>query len=265
MNNFKTATLASVFALFAGAAYAADVGAKVEVDVIENASGKFEATPSVELTFGNDLGSEFFGGLTVVSVDEDIKLDEWFIGMNIGATTVSFGDQGDLFDFGGLEVVGGETLASPADDHVSVIVSYNGFSGLVGFEDIESDVSEIENVQLSYSTFVRNVDVIAAVDYNLDSEDFTVAVDALAQIDSVWSVGGTLTYADILAYEARGGYVVTETVSAAAFLNGDENDWSQNVGLGVLYVKDGLEAYAEVGYNLDTKEATPAVGVSFSF
>jgi hypothetical protein len=265
MTNFKTAALVSAFALFAGTAYAADVGAKVEVDVVETASGKFVATPSVELTFGSDDTSAVFGGASVASVDEDLFVDEWFIGVNVGSTRVSLGDQGDLFDFGGLEAIGGETLASPADDHVSVIVTQGAFSGLIGFTDIESDLGEIENVQLSYAASVQTVDLIAAVDYNLNTEDFIVALDAATAVNDVFSVGGTLTYENIIAYEARGAYTVTATVVAAGFINGDENDWAQNVGAGLLYANDGLEAYAEVGYNLDSDEVTPAVGVSFSF
>ncbi len=34
---------------------------------------------------------------------------------------------------------------------------------------------------------------------------------------------------------------------------------------GVVYTKDSLSAFAEVGYNLDTEETTPAIGVSFNF
>lgn len=265
MTIFKTVTFASVFALFAGASSAADLGATIGVDVVETVAGNFAATPTVELTFGNDLESAAFGGGTVASVDGTLVVDEWYIGVNLGATSVSLGDQGDLFSFGGLEAVGGETLASPADDHESIIVSAGAVSGLVGFSDMTGDISEIENVQLSYITSVAAVDLMGAVDYNLNSEDLTLAVDGTTSVTEQLSVSGTLTYADIFAYEGRVGYAVSTQVALAGYVNGDENDWAQNIGGGVGYLNNGLEAYAEVGYNLDSKEVTPAVGVSFSF
>jgi hypothetical protein len=56
-----------------------------------------------------------------------------------------------------------------------------------------------------------------------------------------------------------------DALDVSAFVNGDADDMAQNIGAGVVYTKDSLSAFAEVGYNLDAKETTPALGVSFSF
>ena len=74
------------------------------------------------------------------------------------------------------------------------------------------------------------------------------------------TVGLAVTYADYAAYEATVGYD-----AFTAYLNGDENDTFQNVGVGYSAAVQGADVYAEVGYNLDTEEFTPAVGVSINF
>lgn len=250
----------------AGAAFAADVGGEVGAEVTKNAAGDYVATPTVELSFGHKTeGAIAFGSIGVEGVDGDLVVDSWAVGLAFGATSVSFGDQGDLFDFGGLEVVGGETLTNPADDHESVIVRHGDFAGLVGLTDISTDVSDVENVQVSYAHDYGTVNVVAAVDYNLNTEDYIVGVAADSNVTEVTNVAVTLTYADLLAYEAVGTYDYTEAVAVAGFVNGDENDVAQNIGAGVVYTQDGLKAFAEVGYDLDTDEVAPAVGVSFSF
>ncbi len=249
-----------------GAAFAADFGGEVGAEVTKNGAGDYVATPTIELTFGHNTdGAIAFGGIGVEADDSDLVIDSWHVGVAFGATSLSFGDQGDLFSFGGLEVVGGETLTNPADDHESLIVRHGDFAGLVGFTDIGSDVSDVENVQIAYAHDYGTVNVVAAVDYNLNTEDYIVGVTGDSNVTEVTNLAVTLTYADLLAYETVGTYEYTEAVSIAGFVNGDEDDAFQNIGAGIVYTQDGLKAFAEVGYNVDTEEATPAVGVSFSF
>lgn len=244
---------------FAGTAYAADVAGEVTVDVAKDA-GNYVATPSVDLSFGaKGDAATMFAGVDVTVDSGDLVLDGWHIGTKFGATSVSFGDQGDLFSFGGLEVVGGETLASVSDDHESVIVKSGNIGVLVGFTDITADVGDIENVQLAYSGEAGAVKYNTTVDYNLDTEDFVVGAAAKTEISAV-NAGLAVTYADAFAYEVTAGYKM-----ATVFVNGDEADALQNVGFGLAHTFNGANLYAEVGYNVDTEEATPAVGVSFAF
>jgi hypothetical protein len=62
-----------------------------------------------------------------------------------------------------------------------------------------------------------------------------------------------------------GTYGASDALKVSAFINGDDADLAQNVGAGVVYTKNSLGAFAEVGYNIDAEEITPAVGVSFNF
>lgn len=244
---------------FAGTAYAADVSGEVTVDVAKDA-GNYVATPSVDLSFGaKGDAATMFAGVDVTVDSGDLVLDGWHIGTKFGATSVSFGDQGDLFSFGGLEVVGGDTLADVADDHESVIVKSGNIGVLVGFTDITADVSDIENVQLAYAGETGAVKYNTTVNYNLDTEDFVVGAAAKTEISAV-NAGLAVTYADAFAYEVTAGYKM-----ATVFVNGDEADALQNVGFGLAHTFNGANLYAEVGYNVDTEEATPAVGVSFAF
>jgi hypothetical protein len=259
--------LSSIAAIaFAGAAFAADVSTEIGADVTKNIAGDYIVTPSVDLSFGSKTeGATAFGSLGVVSDNGDLAVDTWALGLAFGATSVSLGDQEDLFSFGGLEVVGGDTLATVADDHESIIVKHGSIAGLIGFTDIGADVSEIENVQLSYAKDYGKIDVTSALDYNLDTEDTTVAVSTGVEVTEAVYANMTVTYADAFAYEALGAYTLNEAVKVSAFVNGDEDEFAQNVGAGVVYTKDSLSAYAEVGYNIDAEEVTPAVGISFSF
>lgn len=245
---------------FTGAAYAADVAGEVTVEVTEDVAGNYVATPSVDLSFGvKGEAATVFAGVDVTVDNSDLVLDGWHIGTVFSATSVSFGDQGDLFSFGGLEVVGGDTLADVADDHESLIVKSGNLGVLVGFTDITADVGDIENVQLAYAGEAGTVKYNTTVDYNIDSEDFVVGAAATSQV-SVVNAGLAVTYADIFAYEATANYN-----AVTVFVNGDENDALQNVGAGVAHNFNGANLYAEVGYNVDTEEATPALGVSFAF
>ena len=254
---------------FAGAAFAADFGGTVGAEVTKNVAGDFVATPTVELSFGHKAkGATAFGAVGVEADGSDLTVDSWHVGVAFGGTSVSFGDQGDLFGFGGLEVVGGDTLADPADDHESVIVGHGAVDVLVGLTDISANVGEIENVQVAYSKELGIVKVTSAVDYNLDTEAYILALAVDASVSEDISASATATYDDaasLVAYEAVGTYSALDVLAVSAFINGDADDMAQNIGAGVVYTKESLSAFAEVGYNLDTEAATPAIGVSFNF
>lgn len=250
---------ATVFGL-TGAAYAADFGGEISVDVAKNNAGVYAATPGVDLTFGvKGSAATVFGGVDLTADNGSMVVDGWHIGTSFGATSASFGDQEDLFSFGGLEELGGDTLADVADDHESLIVKQGNFAALVGFTDITTDISDVENVQLAYAGAVSAVEYNATVDYNVGTQDYVVGA-ALATEAGKAKLGLATTYADIFAYEATVGYDMV-----TAFANGDEADTLQNVGAGVKYNFNGLDLYTEASYNLDAAEATTAMGVSLSF
>lgn len=267
MRNVFMATVAALFV--AGAATAADLSGAVGTEVTKNNAGDYVATPTVELSFGHKAeGATAFGSIGVEAANSNLVIDSWHVGVAFGGTSLSFGDQGDLFDFGGLEVVGGDTLAAPADDHESLIVGHGNVSALVGFTDIGADMGDVENVQLAYATKLSVANVAGAVDYNFDTKAYVLAVAVDADVTDAINAGVTVSYDDaasVVGYEAVGRYAALDALAVSAFINGDDADMAQNIGTGVVYTKDSLSAFAEVGYNLDTKETTPAIGVSFNF
>lgn len=266
MRNVFITTIAAM--AFASAVSAEEVtaagpvlGGSVNVEVTENVAGDYVATT----TLGVSIEAEglAFGSVTVESVDgATFEIDEWKIGTHVGAATLSFGKQGSLFVENDFEIVGGDTLAFPADDHESVMVSMGSAAVMVGLTDVTTDVTEIENIQGSYSLAMGQVGVTAVGDYNLNSEDWTVGGKANMKMGEV-NVGGLVTYGsanEVFAYEASAGYSI-----ATAFVNGDQDDAFQNVGLGINTTVKGLGVYAEGAYNIDAEDTTIGMGVKFNF
>lgn len=231
----------------------ADVTGSVDLDVTENASDNYIMTPTIKLGFGGGAGDV---SVALKEVGGDITLDRYSVGTQVGTVGVSFGDQEDIFDLGaGLEVVGGTTLANPAESNENVQLSFGGVVAMVGFTDVTTDVTEVTNFQVATVIDAGIANVTSVIDYNKASEDFTYGLSA-----TVSDIDLAVTYADDFAYEL--GY---NLLGVDAFLNGDEDNTVQNVGAGYVTVLNGAEVYAEVGYNVDSEETTPAVGLSFSF
>jgi len=65
---------------------------------------------------------------------------------------------------------------------------------------------------------------------------------------------------DKVAYES-----IISTKGLSLFVNGDEGDWSQNAGAGYISSYKSVDWYVEAGYNMDSKDVTPAAGVSVNF
>jgi hypothetical protein len=236
------------------------VGGSINVEVTENASGNWVAATT--LGAGIEAEGLAFGSIAVEAVDGEFDIDSWMIGTNIGTATLSFGDQGDLFVGNDFEIVGGDTLAAPADDHESLIAEFGSAAVLVGFTDITSDVTDIENIQGSYTLASGQIVVTAVGDYNLNSEDWTLGSKANMKVGQV-ALGGIVTYGsatETFGYEASAGYSF-----ATAFVNGDDSDMLQNVGAGVAYDFNGLNLYAEGTYNLDAETTAMGAGITFKF
>ena len=266
MNKVLLATTAiAAFSLAACAsneAAAADVSGEISLDIVKDANDNYTATPGIDMAIDGAAGVGSIG-LTVDGSDT-VKLDTWSLGAKVGAGVVSFGDQGDLMEAfeGSTEAVGGQTLTDLDDDYVSLKAEMGQFGALVGFSDISTDVSELQNVQLSYAAGFGGVAVDAGVNWDKASKDITVGLAGSAAIGGAAHVGGAVTYTEALTgFEVSAGYDAFR-----AFANGDENDAFQNVG-GGLYktTAGGLSFYGEVGYNIDAEEITPAAGVSFNF
>jgi hypothetical protein len=255
-------TLAALFV--AGSVSAAELGGSVGVEITENAAGKYvaETTLGFGATADTDAGLAF-GGFTFETIDgSNLTVDEWQVGVALPSVTLTFGKQGDIFVENDFEIVGGDTIAAPADDHESLIAEFGAGAVLIGFTDITTDVSDIENIQGSYTLTSGQIALTAVADYNINSEDFTFGAKANAKAGQV-VLGGIVTYAqatEVVAYEASAGYSFV-----TAFVNGDDTDAFQNVGVGAAYDFNGLTVYAEGTYNVDAETNSVGAGVSFSF
>jgi len=256
-NVFMTAFAALTIA---GAASAADLSGSVKMEVTENAAGDVVNTTTLGLglartgvAFGN-IGLEINDSSTLV-------VDEYALGVQVGGATVSVGDQGDLFPDGGLEMVGDDTLADPAD-HDSLMVTWGGASAMIGVLDMSADATDIENIQLSYGTELgAGLSVTGVVDMNETTDLNTYAAEVGADL-GVASASTVITYADShLAYELS-----MSAMGVTGFINGDEDDMAENIGLG--YSRDvagGLTLYAEGAYDLEAEDDKIGVGASFNF
>lgn len=236
------------------------VTGSVGIDFTKNSADNIVGDSVVELGVTSGLG---FASVELLEDGGSVTLDKYSMGTRLGSFDVSIGKQGDVLGaFGGVtETVGGTTLADPSDDHETIHVGTGGYIASIGFTDISSDVTDIENIQLVHGRHFNGMTVIGGIDYNLDTEDFTLLSAADFTV-SGYAVGVTTTYADHLAYEFD-----VDAFGVTSFMNGDEDDLLQNVG--VTYnneiVGTGLSYYAEAAYNIDDKELTPAAGLSFNF
>lgn len=242
-------------------AAAAEVNGEISLDFTENASGDIVAAKEIEL--GVEAAAGVVASVGLIEDNGDIKLDSYAVGVEVNEMTVSFGDQGDLMEAfeGNTEAVGGQTLTDLNDDYESIQVQVKGIGVMVGFDDVTSDVSEIKNVQVAAGTEIGKVSVVGAVNWDEATDDITVGLNGQINVQNV-NVGGTLTYTEaVTGYEASAGYK-----DFSVFINGDDTDMTQNVGGGYYgSMENGLNFYAEAGYNLDSKELTPAAGISFKF
>lgn len=238
--------------VFAGAVQAAEVTGKVAVDFTES-NGTVAATPSLSFGAAAAAGDASVG--LKVDGNDNVYVDRWKVGTTLGGVALSYGDQKDLFQLGaGLEEVGGDTLANPAEAATSLIAGFGGVQVLVGLTDAGADVSDVANIQAAGEFAGATV----VVDYNLGSEDVV-----LGAAYTVAGVELAATYADSFAYEA--GYTFAD-YGVSAYVNGDQDQVLQNIGAGYKTTVGGNAAfYAEANYNVDTKDITPAAGISFSF
>ena len=250
--------ITTALVMFAGAASAADISGEVELGFAENAAGNWGGTMALDLgVAAGDLGTVALG--FTAAPGGDLNLDTWTLGTTVGAVSVAIGNDNGVF----VEGEDGATLAAPAMAE-SVKVSMGSAAVAVGFTDWTADITDINNVQGAYTLGLGIANVTASGDYNLNSEDWTIGGRAVTagMIEGV-TLGGTVTYGssnELFAYEAD-----ATVYGVTAYLNGDQNDYAQNVGGSYSYLLGGAELGAGVNYNIDSSEVTPTFNVSFAF
>ena len=217
---------------FAGVTHAATISGKVAVDFSENASNDYIATKSISLGIEGDQGVAF-GSISIeTNASDEVVLDEYSLGVNITETaSVSYGEQGDIFIGGGLEEVGGNTLANPSDAGESIIANIGALSLRGLFSDTGSDISDFDTVQAKFSTSVDKFSIGAAVDHTIDGGDNIYAGSIAFDVNESVNLSTVVTHdnslTDKVAYET-----IIAMNGVSAYVDGDEGDWSQNVGAG---------------------------------
>ena len=247
--------------MVAGAASAQEVAptgpvitGEIETVIAETAAGDFGATTS----FGLDVLTGQVGtGMEFAVVDGAVELDAWAIGTQVGDMGVSFGDQGNMF----VEGENGGTLEDPAMAE-SIAVAYGPAAVALGFSNITSDVTDIENVQGMYFMPLGALDLTTSGDYNFDTKDYVVGSRVATEFKG-YGIGGTMTYgsaSENIAFEAD-----ASAFDVTAYINGDQDDMAQNVGATYTMGINNLTAEAGVNYNIDDAELAPTVTVGFGF
>ena len=252
------ATSTSAFAESTPVAPAAGttIGGELSLDFSEQTSGDWGGTMGVDLDVDSAAGGV---ALDFSATDgSNLTLDNWTVSTTVGALGVAIGDDNGVMP--GAE--GEQTLAAPAMTE-SVQVTAGAATVALGFTDWTADITDISNIQGAYTLGVAGLDVTAAADYNLDSEN-TVLGAGVAGLDlGVASLGGAMTYdmdAEVFGYET-----VATTGGVTAYLNGDDTDALQNIGGEYTMDVNGATFTAGANYNLDTEDFTPAAGLSFNF
>ena len=250
---------------FAGVTQAATISGTVEVDITENASNDYISTESINFDIAGDSGVAFGSIKVVTNASDEFVLDEYSIGANITETaSVSYGEQSDIFIGGGLEVVGGNTIANPSDAGESIIANIGAFSVRGLFTDTDTDISDFDTLQAKYTTTAGKLSLGASVDHTIanDNNIFagSVAFDVNESVNLSTVVTHDETQTNEVAYES-----IVAMGGVSAYIDGDEADWSKNAGAGYKGTWKDLGYYVEANYNLDSKDVTPAAGVSVAF
>jgi hypothetical protein len=251
--------------MFAGAAVAETenvytgpvLSGEVSLDFAETANDKWGGT------MGLDLGVDAAG---LASVDLDfsatdgnaVTLDNWTVGTEVGGVGVAMGDDNGVMP--GAE--GEQTLAAPAMTE-SVAVTVGDAAVAVGFTDWTADITDVSNIQGSYTINLAPISITAAGDYNMDSENIVVGAGLEGITLGEAAISGVVTYdtdAEAFGYEG-----VANVMGVTAYVNGDDTDALQNVGGEYEYSIGGATLTAGANYNIDTEDFAPTAGISFSF
>jgi hypothetical protein len=260
----RTFVLAMVAAMAATTAVAQEatvpapvLSGEVSLDFAETANDKWGGTMGLEL--GVDLS-----GLATVDLDFEatdgnaVTLENWTVGTTVDGIGIAMGDDNSVMP--GAE--GEQTLAAPAMAE-SIRVTVGDAAVAVGFNDWTADITDVSNVQGAYTMGVAGLDVTAAADYNLNTENFVLGAGIGGVEVAGVALNGVVTWdndAETFGYET-----VANAYGVTAYLNGDDTDTLQNVGGSYEYALGGATLSAGANYNLDTEDFAPTAGLSFNF
>lgn len=251
--------------LFAGAAIAEEamvvpgpvLSGEVALDFAETAAGDWGGSMGVDL----DITA---AGLAYIDLEFDatqgeaLELDDYTVGTSLAGVGIAFGNDNGVF----VGAEGEQTLADP-DMAESIEVTVGDAAVAVGFTDWTADITDISNIQGSYTIDAGVALVTAAGDYNMDSENIVVGAEVAGVSVGEVALGGAVTYdtdAEMFAFEGVAG-----AMGLTAYVNGDQDDAFQNIGGDYTLPVAGAELTAGVNYDVEAEEFTPTVGVSFSF
>ena len=231
-----------------------NIGGDIELKIEENTAGDYAAKTTLGL--GVTAGQMAYGGFNVEAVDSNtFTLDEWHMGVQVDAGSVSVGKQGDIW-IDAPSAIAHNTLADMTMDE-SVQARLGGLSVAMEFGDVKNDVSDIEAVAGSYTLTEGDISATGAIDYDLDAKTYTLG----GRVD-VAMAGGAVTKAEggVWAYEVDGSMG-----GITAYLNGNEDDMARNIGANYSWNFDAITVKPEVNYDLDASELSPSMTMSFSF
>jgi hypothetical protein len=228
------------------------LGGSIELKFKEDAAGDWGATNTIGASI--TMPGTAFASFNVESVDgATAQLDEWQLGTEVNDGTVSIGKQGDIW----VAAEGEHTIHNPKMDE-SIQLNMGKAAVAVEFGDFTNDVSDIEAVAGALTFGAGSATLKGAIDYDLDASKYTLG--ARADVDAI---GGVLTYAETtekFAYEVDGTvYGIT------AYINGDEDDMTRNLGASYAYDFNGIELEPSVNYDMNAEDFAPAVTATFSF
>ena len=250
---------------FAGVAFAEDttasagptISGEVGITLKETAAG--DMAGSMGLDLGIDASGLGFVDLDFSATDNNaVVLDNWTVGTAVGGIGVALGDDNGLMP----DAEGNQTLSKPAMTE-SVAVKVGGAAVAVGFTDWTKDVTDLSNLQGSYTLGVMGMNVTAAADYNFDTENTVLGAGVGGFEAAGVGVGAAMSY-DIDA-EKLGFETTASALGITAYLNGDTDEIMQNIGGEYVYNIGGAEVSAGANYNIDNEDFAPTVGVTFSF
>lgn len=262
----KLVTIAAVLVALTGTAQAEQtllpylaIGGKVETVISETGTtNKYGATTSFDLNVAADAGNAFGSLNFVVDSANDLALDEWNVGTTVNNTMLSFGNQDNIW----ISTESGDTIEEPAMG-TSLQVSAMGATVALGFDAVETDITDLENVQVAYSTYILIADVTGAADFNVDSDEWVVAgrADTAGMLDGV-RLGGAVSYGSL---SKTTSFEVDATVMGmTAYLNGDKDDLTQNVGASYTIGTD-FSLEGAVNYDMNTEVVSPKLTLAFAF
>ena len=237
------------------------ISGEVSLDFAETTNNNYGGT------FNLDLGIDVDGLATVdldFAVDENGNgsLDDWTVGTTVGALGVAVGTDNGVMPATTANVAADGTLAAPVMTE-SLAVTAGAATVALGFTDWNTDIADISNVQGAYTIGVVGLDVTAAADFNLDTDN-TVLGAGVAGLDlGVASLGGAMTYdmdAEVFGFET-----VATTGGLTAYLNGDDTNALQNIGGEYEVDVNGATLATGANYDVDAKDLTPTVSLSFNF